>query len=148
MSARPLFPLLLLGLLIGCSDTRSGQLILKPVDGSKKFSQKFERAYSMRSGDGAYDFVLLAEDQPLKQIVHVRVPWMPERGNISEVIVSNAAVDWYILSSANGQDVIQYAGAGHAMAYASDKTIDLNLKTARLKPHVRPRRAGRSAGDV
>ena len=128
-------PLLLLGLVIGCS-SQTGQLILKPASGNKKFSQKFDSAFATRNSDGSYDFVLVAQDQPLRQIVHVRVPWIPERGNISEVIVTNAAVDWYIRSE-NGQDMIQYAGAGHAMAYSSDKTIDLNLKKARLKPHVR-----------
>ena len=146
----------------GCSGSRSGQLVLTPDQSGRNLSQKFSEAYATQNDDGSFEFVLIADDpdrreqeqtqkrnapgaplepssvSPLRQLVHVKIPWLPERGNISETIVSNAAVDWYILSDVpdRQQDVIQYSGAGFGLAYPSDKTIDLNLKSAKLKPQI------------
>ena len=147
---------------VGCSGSRSGELILTPDQTNRKLSQKFTEAYATQNEDGSFEFVLIADDpdrqnreknhnrnapgaplepadvSPLRQLVHVKIPWLPERGNISETIVSNAAVDWYILSDLpdRQQDLIQYTGAGFGLAYPSAKTIDLNLKSAKLKPQV------------
>ena len=142
----------------GCSSNSRGQLILSPTNTSKRFSQNFTQAYASHNAeDGSYQFLLVSDDAdrdrprtagtplhtteapPLRQIVHVQIPWMPERGHMSDTIVANAVVDWYILSEVpeRQQDVIRYSGVGFALAYPSDKTIDLNLNNAHLKPELR-----------
>jgi hypothetical protein len=156
---RRLLPLLVLASLLstGCSSNSRGQLILSPTNSGKRFSQNFTQAYASHNPeDGSFQFLLVYDDAdrdkpkasgkplrstdapPLRQVVHVQIPWIPERGHMSDTIVANAIVDWYILSDVpeRQQDVIRYAGVGFALAYSSEKTIDLNLNNAHLKPDL------------
>src|SRR2546421_1156830 len=91
---RPLMLLLLAaGLGAGCSTSTSSTLLMKPNKGGA-FSQKFERAYATRNVDGIVELVLVADDakprqtksgdaikpaasEPLRQVVYVKVLWLP-----------------------------------------------------------------------
>ncbi|HEX8522479.1 MAG TPA: hypothetical protein VF669_09510 [Tepidisphaeraceae bacterium] len=141
---------------LGCSQA-TGSLILSPVGGKKSFSQRFTQSYASRNDDGSYDFVLIADDAeqsarkakpgkalkptqdfPLRQLVHIRVPWLPMRGNIAETTVSNASLNWYIFSLApdHVQDLLLYSGAGFALAREKGDKVTLKLKDATLRPQV------------
>jgi hypothetical protein len=133
-------------------------LILHPLDSKKTFSQKFTQTYAAHNDDGTYEFLLIADeadtathknaagkplhpapDFPLRQLVYIKVPWIPMRGNVAETIVSNTSIDWYITPDApenlnRTQDLVLYSGAGYALADANDKNTTLTLRSSTLKP--------------
>jgi hypothetical protein len=138
---------------IGCAAPNSGRLTLNPAGTKKEYSQKFTQTYAAHNDDGSYEFLLIADDAdrnrpkkpgqplrpttgtPLRQVVYVKIPWLPMRGNVAETIVSNATVNWYIFSDSpeQGEDLLQYSGVGYALAYPDDTTTTLSLRTASMK---------------
>jgi hypothetical protein len=151
----PLSSILALVLLTACSHPNTATLILHPLDSKKTFSQKFTQTYSAHNDDGSYEFLLVADEVdnakraksankplrpsaeiPLRQLVHIRVPWIPMRGNVAETVVSNASINWYITSdvSTGANDLILYSGAGYALADSNDKNTTLTLRSSTLKP--------------
>lgn len=142
--------------LSACS-SGTGSLILSPAGNSKSFSQKFWQSYGSHNEDGSYEFLFISDDAdakahrakpgrplrptvdfPLRQLVHVKIPWLPMRGNIAETIVSNASVQWYIYSDApdHQQDLLLYSGAGFGLAQEHNDKFTLDLKSATLRPQI------------
>jgi hypothetical protein len=157
MTCRPAlaWPLLLVALLTGCSNFKA-PLILKPLGSEKEFSQKFTQTYAALNEDGSFEFLLLDNDAqrashqpagaplkpapavPLRQLVHVKIHWLPMHGDVSDTTPANATVDWYIFSDApdHQSDLLLYSGAGYALAHISGHRAVLDLKSARLIPQI------------
>jgi hypothetical protein len=141
-------------LLTGCSH-QTGTLILRPLETNKAFSQKFTQAYAAHNDDGSFEFLLVsdetdrakrqtsprkplqpAKELPLRQLVHIKVPWIPMHGNVAETVVSNASIDWYISSdiSTGTKDLILYSGAGYVLVDPSKKNTTLTIRASTLRP--------------
>ncbi len=137
---------------LGCSHN-TGTLILHPLNSKKTFSQKFTQTYAAHNEDGSYEFLLIADesdrpkrhnnkplhptaDIPLRQLVHIKVPWIPMRGNVAETVLSNASINWYITPNVatTTNDLILYSGAGYALADSNNKNTTLTLRSSTLKP--------------
>ena len=142
--------------LLGCAGANSGRLYLHPLNTHKEYSQRFTQSYAAHDVDGSYEFLLIADDAdrrrpkvpgqplrpstgtPLREVIYVRIPWMPMRGNVSQTLVANAVVDWYIFSDApeHQNDVVKYSGVGYALADQKDGIIQLELRSATLQPQI------------
>src|SRR3954471_19537393 len=98
------------GSMMGCAGNQSS-LTLRSDDGSQIFEQTFERAYSSKTSDGSYRFILLNEaaaaptkksdsgrplepsnQPPLRQVVYVKVLWRPMSGT-RDSMIANAAIE-------------------------------------------------------
>lgn len=150
-----LFALALSTIVGGCASSRNAQLTLRPAEGRVAYAQKFTQAYAGRTPDGSWSFVLLADDDqpaanndakrlepssqmPLRQVVHVKVLWQPMSGTGRETSVSNAAIDWYVLSptAAGGDDLLLYQGCGHVTLDPGDHATKVTIRSGNLKPSV------------
>lgn len=158
--ARPrvvgLILMLLLGgalpLVGGCASGKPATLTFEQADGVKTYSQQFSRAYVRQSESGEYD-VLLIEDgiapegtvpaagvpihsaavAPLKQVVHLRVLWRPQRGTKADhPSATNAVVDWYVCPNDAGhqRDYLHYQGAGFVSIYGSGDRPRIWIRSA------------------
>jgi hypothetical protein len=151
------FCLLMTGSLLGGCSSGPVTLTLRPANAKVAYEQKFNQAYCGRSHDGSYTCVLVADDapavnepkpgktgkgpltptaqQPLRQVVHVRVLWRPLSGT-RDSVVSNATIDWYVLSNTadGGDDLLLYQGSGYVMLSPDDKTTTVDIKSAEMRP--------------
>jgi len=136
-------------LLVGCShDTAT--LTLHPQGQSVAFAKTFSHAYVGKDADGSYACVLVSDDAPavaaasdkslssadaapLRQVVHIKVLWRPLNG-LRDSVASNAAIDWYVMSTAGGDDLLLYQGAGTVTFTPDGDHAKVNIRSADLKP--------------
>src|SRR5439155_6666662 len=127
---------------------------MHPAQGGRAFSQRFQHAYATRNVDGMFEFVLVdetkpakaakpsqaltpASSEPLRQIVYVKVLWLPMRGNVNDTAVSNASIDWYITGESTDQPrVLKYSGAAYVLADEGSNLTTMTVRSAKLKPQV------------
>lgn len=147
--------LLACGLLLcalGCAQRNTAYFTLKSNEG-KVFSQRFTEAVAAQGGDAIWRVILLADptrtkprqgasgaispaaDEPLRQIVSVRVLWLPMRGNIRLASVANASVEWIITGlGSDTERRLSYGGAGHVLASGGGESVRVTIESASLAP--------------
>jgi hypothetical protein len=129
MTVLPLF-LLLCG--TGCA-SGPADLRLTSVESNKIFCSEFSSAYLSKAADGNTEIVLV-NDQSLRQVMHVKVLWLPQRGaKPAHPSFTNAAIHWYVFpepASGAAPAVIEYTGAGYVALSGAQVTI----RNATLKP--------------
>jgi len=119
----------------GCAGAGSGRFIIQ--SSSRSFSQKFTQAYAAQHEDGSHEFLLIdrKKESAVRQLVHVRIGFLPFPGNVSETLLANATIDWFILSD-SPRDTIHYSGVGYGIPRSHKKVIELQLRWAQLKPQM------------
>jgi hypothetical protein len=160
LAATPLLPLGLVG--TGCSAGRGADLRLTSLASEATFRQQFSRAYVNKSADGCTEVVLVkgapAETSPdarlaaattwgestsvatagsVRQVMHVRVLWRPQRGTKqSHPSYTNAGLHWYVVGdSASGTpEVLEYSGAGFVSLAEVPGGTQVTIRNATLKP--------------
>lgn len=137
-------------MLSGCA-SRGGRINLESTTNRKYFAQTFNQAYITDSGSGEYDIVLVETPgelppqrrknrpllpsplAPLRQVMHIHVYWHALTGIKSNPAAVNASVDWYILGSAGGGDMVLYEGAGFVMVDSSGERREIEIKDGELR---------------
>jgi hypothetical protein len=137
-------------LLQGCSNG-TATLTLHPEGQNVAFAKTFAHAYVGKDADGSYACVLVSDDAPavtaasndkslapadatpLRQVVHIKVLWRPLNG-LRDSVASNAAIDWYVMSTTGGDDLLLYQGAGSVTLTPDGDHAKINIRSADLKP--------------
>lgn len=142
-------------LLGGCAG--ASRLSLVSVSNQRTFTHRFEQTCAGRSVDGDWQIVLVDPGRsqagqrrvgdplqpaplPLKQVVYLRMFWRPMKGaKYDYPSASNAAVDWYVIGSGNGDqpDFLHYQGVGFVRLSRSSEGVSVTLDNATLQPVAR-----------
>jgi len=135
----------------GCAAPQN-DLTLIALDHQHNFKQTFSHAYSALNDNGDYDILLVhdanadrldnspgslkpAELSP-RQLVHIRVYFLPEHGMKMEHEVStNASIRWYIFGDRpdEAENVLQYSGSGLVLVSESNSVATVTIRGASLK---------------
>jgi hypothetical protein len=144
----------------GCSSSQAELSLTSTISG-KTYCQPFSRAFVRRTDAGDFDAVLVDDGferseksifpfnqfsqpaadapisssnvTPLKQVVHVRMLWKPERGTRpGQPSGVNAVIDWYVMptDAAHQQDFLHYQGSGFVMVYGDDDEPRIWIRNA------------------
>jgi hypothetical protein len=144
--------LILLGLAggVGCAAGPAPQeLTLRSPEQSKSFVQPFANAYMSRDAAGDVDVVLVdraAEQRldgvaessraPVRQVMHLRVLWNPQRDQKADhSVASNATVHWYVMGNtpSTAAGVLEYAGTAFVTIDGS-APAELTIRNASVRP--------------
>src|SRR5947209_18258531 len=87
----------------GCSSAQKPDLTVTSLHSGQRYSQQFREGYVSRDNGGDTDIVLAADaDHPgghpgvLKQVMHIRVVWHPDRDTKWDGAAdTNASIRWY-----------------------------------------------------
>jgi hypothetical protein len=147
-----LFALLALALLEGCA-ARGGRVNFETSQ-HRFLTQVFNQAYITDSGSGEYDIVLVDSPgeqppkrrknrplqpmplAPLQQVMHIHVYWHALTGIKSNPAAVNASIDWYVLGSGSGDDVVLYEGAGYVVVDESGERREVDIREGDVKPKI------------
>lgn len=145
-------PLLLLTLLLGSGGCTShgGTLELDPDGADRTLTQHFSSGFITQARGGEYDIVLVdhaeferqkptkpLQPQPLsptRQVMHLHLYWRPMSGARRNPAGVNAAIDWYVLGSNGGQDVVLYEGAGVVTVHGSGRQRRVVIEDGTVRP--------------
>jgi hypothetical protein len=123
--------------LVGCAGP--AKLTLRPQGQNVAFAKTFSQAYFGKESDGSFACVLVSDEVAagLQQVVHIKVLWRPLNG-LRESAVSNAAIDWYVLSNADDSpdDLLLYQGAGFVTLTLDGDEAKVHIRSADLRPAV------------
>jgi hypothetical protein len=119
------------------------ELTISSINGNQTYKQGFTHAYTRRNNNGEVDVVLIddaakqaldtgATTAPVRQVLHIRILWSPTRD--MKAVVSNAAVKWYVIGSAQPQDLLQYSGIAFVSMQEDEDSVTLKVQNATLKP--------------
>jgi len=129
----------------GCASDQQ-QLTLNSSRRGKAFIQSFSRAYAARDRDGDTNIVLVDRaaqttlegrpaDAPVRQVLHIQVLWHPSREmKADHTSATNATLHWYVMSSTNPGDVLEYAGTAFVAIDQDSEGTDLTVSNAHLRP--------------
>jgi len=73
---------------------------------------------------------------PLQQVMHIHVYWHAMTGIKSNPAAVNASIDWYVLGSGSGDDVVLYEGAGLVEVDATGDRREVDIKDGDVKPKI------------
>ncbi|MGD0464370.1 MAG: hypothetical protein ABSB74_17950 [Tepidisphaeraceae bacterium] len=135
----------------GCS-TDQGTLRLSSMDGQHEFSQSFTQAYIARNQAGDADVVLVQDEiqprhpdptKPLvqdrcrmpRQLVHIRVFWMPMSGvKPDHPANTNASIHWCLVcNDSDAPGVVEYRGSGLVEVDDSSDGATVTIRKAWMK---------------
>jgi hypothetical protein len=155
----------LLGTNPGCASKNSADLRLTCLESDKAFSQRFSDAYVSKGAEGNTEIMLVNDTeasasgasgarvareviQPsgVRQVMHVKVLWRPQRGaKQGHPSYTNAGLHWYVFNdNGNGtSDVLEYSGAGFVALSNVSGGTKVTIRNATLKP-VAPSRGSLS----
>jgi hypothetical protein len=146
-----------LGLLLlsGCALT-GNNLTMTSDDHRRDFSQSFSHAYSSLDDNGDYDVVLVHDANadrladaggPMqpghmtpRQVVHIRVFWVPEHGTkLDHPVAANAMMKWYLFGDRLDEtsDVLEYSGSALVLVNDDGRNATVTVRGAFLKPVAR-----------
>lgn len=129
---------------VGCSSSaQKPDLTVTSLHSGQRYSQQFKEGYVRRDNSGDTDIVLAtAADHPgrlpgvLKQVMHIRVLWHPDRETAWEGAAdTNASIRWYVFTERNGQpEMIEYAGTGLVAVKSDGDETAVTVRKASLRP--------------
>lgn len=119
-------------LLAGCQSASATMRLAPTATPKQQYVQRFSQAYAVQRVHGEIEVVLTnSQDQPLSQIMHLRLLWKPMSGTkTDQPSTTNAIIDWYII---DGPSILRYKGAGLVLADQSGKQMWVSVKNATLK---------------
>ena len=143
-AARPAFwlPALILACCaIGCA-TPQTDLKVTSLGNHQTFHEPLTEAYCRHDAAGNVDVVLIDKatqqglagrrpDAPVRQIMHIRVLWMPSRE--MKAVATNASIKWYVIGD-TPQDVLEYSGSGFVAIDEDGAITSVSIKNAMLHP--------------
>jgi hypothetical protein len=130
----------------------AGHLRMVSMDNRRGFSQTFEQAYISRDPTGDCDVVLVRDgadprtDNPNKplppdaclnprQLVHIRIFWLPLTGKADHPANTNASLRWCLFGNTPNQpSLMEYAGSGLVVIDNSRNGAVVNVHKAWMKP--------------
>jgi hypothetical protein len=154
MPCRPAVPLcaiMLLAVCTACSSSQ-GSLRMVSVDNRHRFSQSFSHAYISRDPTGDADVVLVRDgadprhDDPNKplspdayliprQLVHIRIFWLPLTGKADHPANTNASIRWCLIGNTPEQpSLVVYTGCGLVMIDDTRNGAFVSVRKAWMKP--------------
>jgi hypothetical protein len=122
------------------------------MDNRRRFSQTFEQAYISRDPTGDADVVLVRDgadprcDNPNKplapdvcltprQLVHIRIYWLPLTGKADHPADTNASIRWCLLGNTPDQaSMVEYCGSGLVVIDNTRKGAVVSVNKAWMKP--------------
>jgi len=129
---------------------------MQSLDNRRDFTQVFSAAYSALSENGDYDIVLVHDAstdlspesngvlQPSavapRQIMHIRVFWIPEHGaKLDHPVAANATIRWYVFGDRldEASDLLEYSGGGLVLVEEKNGTAKITVRGAYLKASTR-----------
>ncbi len=135
----------------GCSSDE-GTLRLASQDGSREFAQNFSQAYIARDQAGDADIVLIEDEiqpshvdptKPLapdrwkmpRQLVHIRVFWMPMNGvKPDHPANTNASIHWCLVcNDSYSPGVVEYRGSGLVEVDDTSSGATVTIRKAWMK---------------
>lgn len=149
--ARGLLAAALLGILLplgsaGCAAERP-RLTLTSLSNHQSYEQRFTSAYAARTPEGV-DVVLASDESAggkgdaanLRQIMHVRVLWSPDRAvKVDGPASTNASIHWYVFAGGGGRtDWVEYTGTGLVTLDPDGDTTKVVVRNAALAPVGQP----------
>lgn len=150
-STTSLCAVLLLCLCTACSSSQ-GSLRMVSLDNRHRFSQSFQHAYISRDPTGDADVLLVRDgadprhDDPNKpmapdkyliprQLVHIRIFWLPLTGKADHPANTNASIRWCLIGNTLEQpSLCEYAGSGLVMIDNTRDGAIVNVHKAWMKP--------------
>jgi len=148
--------MLTLILLAGGCASSSNNLTMTGLDQKHDYKEVFSHAYSALNPNGDYDIVLIHDansdarsnttgelsSAPMtpRQVVHIRVFWLPERGaKLDHPVATNAAIRWLVFGDRHDEanDLLEYAGSGLVLVKESGTTATVEIRGASLKVSAR-----------
>jgi hypothetical protein len=122
------------------------------LDHRHRFSQSFEHAYISRDPTGDADVILVRDgadprhddpDKPLspdaylipRQLVHIRIFWLPLTGKADHPASTNASIHWCLIGNTPEQpSLVEYAGCGLVIIDQTRNGADVSVRKAWMKP--------------
>jgi len=122
------------------------------MDHRRGFSQTFEQAYISRDPTGDADVVLVRDgadprhDNPNKplspdvcltprQLVHIRIYWLPLTGKADHPAATNASIRWCLLGNTPNQaSMVEYTGSGLVVIDNTRNGAVVSVNKAWMKP--------------
>jgi hypothetical protein len=115
------------------------------LEKGQTYRPDFKQAYASRGAHGDMEVVAAcgtrtasgAMHPDLKQVMHIRVLWSPGPGlRTDQPAATNAAITWYIYSSGNQQDIVEYTGTGLVEVDRDGDTTTVEIRNASLRPSL------------
>jgi hypothetical protein len=131
------------GILAGCAG-HAGGITLTSMRTHEHYDQGFADAYLCHNTNGDLDIVLIdsataqslagqTSAAPVRQILHLRVLWQPERDlKVSDAAASNASVHWYVLGG-QPKGILEYTGTAFVSTTSFSDLIRVHVQNAQVK---------------
>jgi hypothetical protein len=136
--------LLAISLAGGCAG-HAGGVTLTSMRTHECFDQGFADAYLSHNENGDVDIVLVdaatadvlagnTPKSPVRQIMHVRVLWQPERDlKVTDAAASNATIHWYVMSG-KPQGMLEYSGTAFVSTTSFSELVRVHIQNAQVQP--------------
>jgi hypothetical protein len=135
----------------GCASSPNN-LTMTSQDQRHGYKQVFSHAYSALNDDGDYDVVLIhdANSDALadssgaltpaavtpRQVVHIRVFWIPERNTkLDHPVATNASIRWFVFGERSDEaaNLLEYSGSGLVLVNDDGRISHVTIRGAYLK---------------
>lgn len=142
-------------LLGGCLDLPD-HLTMVSQDHRRDFKQTFSHAYAALNDNGDFDVVLvhdansdgaadtggILKSAPVvpRQVVHIRVFWLPQSGaRLDHPVSTNASIRWYVFGDRpdEAENLLEYSGSGLVLVDSSAQVVTVTIRGAFLKAVAR-----------
>src|SRR5829696_5245684 len=126
----------------GCA-TPSTNLTVTSLENRQTYRPDFRSAYTSRNPQGDIEIVAAcgtrtasgAMHPDLKQVMHIRVLWLPGPGlRTDQPAATNAAITWYVYSNGDRQALLEYTGTGLVEIDRDGDTTTVEVRNASLRP--------------
>lgn len=127
----------------GCAG-HAGGITLTSMRTHQQFDQGFADGYVCHNANGDLDVVLIdtataqtlaghESSAPIRQILHLRVLWQPERDmKVSDSAACNASVHWYVLGG-NPKGILEYTGTAFVSTTRFSDLVRVRVQNAQVK---------------
>lgn len=122
----------------GCSTQSPASFTVSCTADGKSFTQCFNQAWSTGCDTGNANIVLVnSADDPVRQVMHIRVLWKPTRDSKSDHdSARNATVHWYVMGKSSS-DIIEYDGTAMVVVEPDEHGATLSIRSAIMRPVAR-----------
>jgi hypothetical protein len=128
----------------GCAG-HAGGITLTSMRTHEKFDQGFADAYLSHNANGDLDVVLIdsataealaghRSTAPVRQILHLRVLWQPERDlKVTDSAACNASVHWYVMGG-HPNGMLEYTGTAFVSTQSFNDLFRVHVQNAEVRP--------------
>jgi hypothetical protein len=132
------------GLSAGCAGHSAGGITLTSMRTHAQYDQGFAEGYLCHNANGDLDIVLVdaataqslagqSSAAPVRQMLHLRVLWQPERDlKVTDLAASNASVHWYVIGG-KPKGVLEYTGTAFVSTTSFSGLVRVHVQNAQVK---------------